>query len=498
VWIRALVGALAVSLIGVAPAAAHGASEPLLVSVRPGGEPLLREAGAQRISKHLRVWRVDGANTGALVSRLRRSGLLRLAEPEQPRRWLGRAAPRDPLFAGQWWLTKLGADQLEPPTGLVPVTVVDSGIDIAHPEFAARPRTVLPNAQTTADPRGFHATAVASILAAPQNGVGLVGILPDVELRSWDASPGSFFTSADVIAGIENAATLGRGVVNLSIGGLSRSRLEAEAVEYAFRRGTIVVAAGGNERPQGSPPSYPASLPHVVTVGATTSSDLVAGFSSASTALDLVAPGEGILAAVPERFDSSGYRSVSGTSFAAPIVAGAIAWLWTERPELEKTQVIELLRQTAIDLGPRGRDPDTGFGLIDLRAALTARAPGIDPLEPNDNIEDASAITAPGRPAATVRGRLDVDDDPRDVYGVWVPARRRVLVRTDSPAPRVLSLATGSTGLRVRYVRGGIALENRSRAGRYAQASIFLPLGTPRGYASYRLRVEPTRLPRGR
>jgi hypothetical protein len=499
---RALVATLALGLIVVVPGPGGSrTAAPLLVSVKPDGERLMHEAGAQELSRGLGIWRVDGASAGSVVSRLRDAGLLRYAEPERPRRRLGRTVPRDPLFAGQWWLTKIGADELEPPIGGVPVTIVDSGIDGSHPEFAGRPRTVALNAQTTTDARGFHGTAVASILAAPENGIGLVGVHPGVELRSWDASPGAFFTSADVIAGIASAASLGRGVVNVSIGGLSRSRAEADAVADAFRRGTIVVAAGGNERPEGSPPSYPASLPHVVTVGATTSSDLVAGFSSASTALDVVAPGEGIVAAVPERFDPSGYRSVSGTSFAAPMVAGAIAWLWTARPELEKTQVIELLRRTAIDLGPRGRDPDTGFGLLDLRAALTARAPPIDPLEPNDEVDDAVealAITAPGRPAATVRARLDVDDDPRDVYSVWLPARRRVLLRTDTAAPRVLALGRRGAGVRLRYVHGGLALENRSGAGKYVQATVFLPLGTPKGYTSYRLKVEPMRLRPGR
>ncbi len=87
-----------------------------------------------------------------------------------------------------------------------------------------------------------------------------------------------------------------------------------------------------------------------MTVGSSSREDIVSAFSSASPGMDLVAPGEGIPTASPPLFNDSGYSSSTGTSFAAPIVAGALAWIWTARPELDKTQVVELLRRSARDI----------------------------------------------------------------------------------------------------------------------------------------------------
>ena len=493
---------LAVLVVAAAAAALPGdrggpSGGALLVAVREGAGPTMKAGGAELVSARLDVWRVNGDAAPSLLRRLRRDGAVRAVEPEVARVRLGRTVATDPLLPGQWWLAKIGADTLDPPAVGVPVTMIDSGVDAAHPEFAGRPGTSYLNLQTLEGPRSFHGTAVASVLGAPANGVGLVGVYPAVDLRSWDASPGPVLTSASVVAGIEAAAAFGRGVVNLSIGGSSRSGFEAEAVLDAFRRGTIVVAASGNDRLAGSPPSYPASLPHVVSVGATNQGDRVAGFSSASTALDLVAPGEDITAAVPGSFDASGYHTVSGTSFAAPMVAAAAAWIWSARPELEKTQVIELLRRSAVDLSPQGRDVDTGFGLLDLKQALSLRAPAVDPFEPNDGRDDLApenALTRPGRARATIRARLDVDDDPRDLYTVWIPPRRRILVRSSVPTVRVLLLGRAEPGTRVSAVAGGVALENRSGLGRRAVVNAFMPVGSVPGYTTYKLRVESTRL----
>src|SRR6266545_5720730 len=128
-----------------------------------------------------------------------------------------------------------------------PVTVVDSGIDLTHPEFADRANTTVLNAQTTDDEDEDHGTQVASVIAAPNNGAGVVGVYPEAVLRIWDASPFGFLNEGSAIQGIVEAARRGPGVINLSFGGEDDDPLLEEAINFAFRSGSLVVAAAGND-----------------------------------------------------------------------------------------------------------------------------------------------------------------------------------------------------------------------------------------------------------
>src|SRR5262249_41288745 len=137
---------------------------------------------------------------------------------------------------------------------------------------------------------------------------------------------------------------------------------------------------------------YPSSYPHVLTVAATDRGNHVSLFSTASSTIDVAAPGEGVEVAVPSSHEASGYMVASGTSYSAALVSGAVAWIWTRRPALDNTQLIELVRSTARHVGPPGFSTDTGYGILDIRAALHASAPRRDPDEPNDDI----AFVRPG------------------------------------------------------------------------------------------------------
>ncbi len=245
------------------------------------------------------------------------------------------------------------------------MTVIDAGLDMTHPEFASRPNTSALNQQTIVGQDDEHGTAVSSVVGAPVNGVGVVGVYPQAVLRAFDASPGDPIDEASVIQGITQASLAGRGVINLSLGGPEQSFFMEQAIVLAFGRGTITVAAAGNEFQNGNPLSFPADDPHVLTVAATTEDDKPASFSSSSSAVDLAAPGVDIPVAVPLVDDPSGYTTLQGTSFASPQVAGATAWVWTVRPTLEKTQVYDLMRWSAKDIWDTGWDKDTGFGLLE-------------------------------------------------------------------------------------------------------------------------------------
>ena len=345
----------------------------------------------------------------------------------------------DPLQGQEWWLAKIGADQVTPPGPGVPITIVDSGVDPTHPEFAGRPGTSFLNDQTVNGPGEFHGTAVASIAAAPANGAGIVGVYPQAVLQSWDASPIADVAALSAIQGINTAAQHCPGVINLSFGGADRNTLLEDAILGAVHNGCLVVASSGNDGQKGNAATYPASFPHVLTVGATDENDAVAPFSSLSAFVDLAAPGIDIVGAVPLSHDPSGYSTgLQGTSFSAPMVSAAAAWVWTARPTLGAGQVAELLRLTARDVGLPGRDTGTGFGVVNIPAALSAATPPTDPREPNDDIvqvkpgglfaDGEPALTTATKPSNRISASIDSSEDPRDLYRIWVPAHR--VVRT--------------------------------------------------------------------
>ena len=282
----------------------------------------------------------------------------------------------DPLQGDEWWRAQIGIDGLTPPGPGVPVTIVDSGLDFSHPEFAGRADTIPLNEQEPPGIGGEHGTSVASLIAAPLNGVGVVGIYPRAILRSWDAAKGdgTRLESSEIAGGILAAARAGRSVINLSLGSDSRDLAIELAVSEAVATGSLVVAASGNDGDRGSALGYPAAFPHVTTVAATDRSGGVSAFSSRSPYVDLAAPGNDILVASAL---GKNWRPTSGTSFSSPLVAGAAAWVWTVRPELTAGQVAEVLRRSARDIGPPGARP--GVRVRDAERRCGARAPGSRP-----------------------------------------------------------------------------------------------------------------------
>jgi subtilisin family serine protease len=355
----------------------------------------------------------------------------------------------DPLVPSEWWRAVVHVDTLTPPGPGVPVSLVDSGVDFGHPEFVGRPNLLALNNQEPAPIGGVHGTAVASVVGAPVNGIGLVGIYPTAVIRSYDASlgDGTRLPSSDIAAGIVTAARAGRSVINLSLGTSQPDPTISGAIAEAVRLGSLVIAASGNSGEEGSPPSYPADNAHVLTVAATDQSDEPASFSSRSQSVDIAAPGVDIPVATAL---DNGYAPESGTSFSSPIVAGAAAWLWTVRPDLDASQVAEILRRSARDVSTPGYDTATGYGVLDLAAAIAAPTPLRDSAEPNDDAASAATVTTRTRPSGRTNGRVAAYEDPRDVLRVWLPAKKRLAVT-----------AASDSGVRLALFQGGIAESNR-------------------------------------
>jgi subtilisin family serine protease len=489
-------------LLFAAPARAAKFS---LVEVRPETVPFLRLTGAQELSPSIGLWRVPTR----VVSQLRHARLVRLAEPERQLEPAERAS--DPLLTSEWWLAAIGATKVVAPGPGVPVAVVDTGVDLSHPEFAQRADTAALNAQNITDtPRDYHGTAVASVIGAPANDVGIVGVYPQAALYTYDVDLSGGLTNGELMQGIDAAAERGRVVINLSLGSTHFDAALQDVVFSAFRRGALIVAAAGNSGASG-PLNYPANFAHVLTVAASDESGRPADFSSASPGVDLAAPGVGITAAVPLLYDADLFQVLDGTSFAAPIVSGAAALVWTVRNDLDNTQLFDLLRFSARDAWTKGFDPETGFGILDIPSALAQQEPAPDAEEPNDDVRlvRASGLFAAGTPPLTsptngkgvLRATLDVTEDPVDLYRVWVPAGHSVTVTARSDpgvrvrvwGPKTRSISeTGAAAKRdlaaLKTTRAGVT--NASRRGGYYYADVRLARGV--GNETYDLSVTTT------
>lgn len=289
-----------------------------------------------------RIWRIpelDGVSFDAVSLPLSDD-----LEAERDDR--GRFLPNDPYFKHQWHL-----EQVQMPfawrrsrgRGVV-VAVVDTGIardapDLAQAHFVAGRDFVKPGGEPD-DPHG-HGTHVAGTIAqSTNNGIGVAGVAPEVELmavRVLDERGAGRWGA--VAAGIRWAADQGADVINLSLGGSMPSRTIAAAIEHAHRKGVVVVAAAGNTGR--SSVGYPAAHRFAIAVGAVRFDETRAFYSAYGEGLDLVAPGgdlrvdqngdglpDGVLQNTRVRgaraFD---YIALQGTSMAAPHVAGAAALL---------------------------------------------------------------------------------------------------------------------------------------------------------------------------
>ena len=505
----------AIFALGVMPAHAAPprakAGQPARGDGRPGFRELMalrghrfalvqgtRVPGAKLISRRAGIWRVPAALAQRHGLEWSARGLVQEVEPDRaiaPQR-----TQADPLVGMEWWRGAVGADRVTPPGPGKRVTVIDTGLDVTHPEFAGRPNTTLLNAQSTGGAEDEdHGTAVSSVVAAPENGVGIVGIYPQAALGEWDSGE---LLVGDVIAGIERSLDAGQSVINMSFGFDGYDAMLANEVDVAFGSGSLLVAAAGNDFLEGNAEHSPASLHHVLTVAATDQDNRSSSFSNRSLAVDVAAPGENIVVAVPTWASPSGYANADGTSFSSPLVAGAAAWVWTQRPELHVTQLFDLMRWSATDIDAKGFDEDTGWGLLNVPRALSDPAPPVDPGEPNEDVYEilagklfrnaAPPLTSPSRARASVDARLDVTEDPEDVYRVWIPARRRVAIRVVPDGDVDVELWNASTpsvlitgAARRRHLLDGsgndgrrpenVAFRNRARRGTYVYLDVYLP-----------------------
>ncbi|MFJ4877588.1 type VII secretion-associated serine protease mycosin [Streptomyces sp. NPDC088745] len=287
------------------------------------------------------------------------------------------------------WRTTKGAG--------VTVAVLDTGVDDQHPDLTGNvlPGRDLVGFGAKSGDRSWarHGTAMASIIAGhghgPARGEGVLGVAPEAKvlpvrviLEGTDPSRDKARESRGnaLAEGIRWAVDQGADVINLSLGDDSESaHPEAEedaAVQYALRKGAVVVASAGNGGEKGDHISYPAAYPGVIAVTAVNAAGTHASFSTRRWYATVAAPGVDVVIADPDRSYYEGW----GTSAASAFVSGAVALVRAAHPDLPPAEIKRLLARTARDAPSGGRDDSRGHGMVDPAAAIAAATRGRTPV----------------------------------------------------------------------------------------------------------------------
>ncbi|MHA1245737.1 MAG: S8 family serine peptidase [Candidatus Thorarchaeota archaeon] len=264
----------------------------------------------------------------------------------------------------------------------VKVAILDTGIDYTHPDLDDVYAGGYDFVDDDSDPKdgNGHGTHCAGIVAAEDNGEGVIGVAPHASiyavrvLDNW----GSGYTS-DIIAGIDWAIDNGMDVISMSLGGGDYDQAFDDAVDRAYNAGIVVVAASGNDG-KGTI-SYPAAYDNAIAVGAIDSDHNLADFSNYGPEQEVVAPGVDIYSTMPTYTVtlnywfmggySQNYDRMSGTSMATPMVAGVVALILSANPDLTPPEVRDILHTTSVDLGSAGWDQYFGYGEVNAKTTET-------------------------------------------------------------------------------------------------------------------------------
>lgn len=375
---------------------------------------------------------------------------------------LTETTPNDSLYERlQWNLPHIGANTgWDRTTGSASVVIgiVDTGVDLGHPDLSNK---IVGGIDTVnddfvaGDDQG-HGTHVASIAAAETNNDrGVAGvdwnarIMPVKVLNAAGSGSGS-----QLAAGITWAADNGADILNMSLVGGNQSTIVGNAIQYAYEKGVLLIAAAGNSYTTGNPVSYPAAYEHVLGVAAVDDQDGHASYSNSGSYVDVAAPGGDPSSASDDnnrhwiagaywRGAGFSYAWLSGTSQAAPHVAGLASLLLSVNPLLTADELAEIITSSAVDVQAPGRDPFSGYGRIDIPAAL-------------------ALVTAPAIPGVTLD--LQLDQPHTELAGVVAVGAEVTftmrITNTGTTALTVVPLQDVYDATYLRFVRANPAPDN--------------------------------------
>jgi len=337
--------------------------------------------------------------------------------------------PNDPWYANwEWHLRKIQAPTAWPTTegsSNVVIAILDTGVDGTHEDLASKlvpGWNVYDNNSDTRDVNG-HGTLVAGTAAASSNNaVGVASVAWGcrvMPVRISDISGYGYFST--MASGLTWAADHGARVANLSYRA-STSSTVASAAQYFQSKGGVVTVAAGNEG------TFEPSLdnPYLLTVSGTDSNDLLYAWSNTGNNMDVAAPGSAFTTV-----NGGGYSAASGTSIAAPIVAGVAALILSANPNLTGDETQTILKQSADDLGPAGWDTSYGWGRVNAARAVAMASGGSV-----DNTPPTVSLVSPAS-GASVSGTVSVQvtaSDNVSVSSVGLSVDG-VLIGTDTAAP---------------------------------------------------------------
>jgi hypothetical protein len=299
----------------------------------------------------------------------------------------------------------------------VTIAVIDSGIDVNHPELA---NAIADSFDALGSKEGphVHGTGVAGAIVAHARLMGSAPAARILAIRAFGAAPkGAASTSYVILKGLDYAAAHGAQIVNMSFAGPQDALIERGIAAMAGK-GIVMVAAAGNAGAK-SPPLYPAANTNVIAVSATDAQDKLFTASNRGGYIAIAAPGVDIFLPAPD----DQYQMTSGTSFSAAYVSGLVALMLERNPALKPDEVRTTLMKTARDLGAAGRDDLFGAGEADAYAAVSAvvAAPVLpfaavaDPpaAKSAPDPQDAPSTRALEQPAATVAADKPADGEPK-------------------------------------------------------------------------------------
>jgi len=270
----------------------------------------------------------------------------------------------------------------------VTVAVIDSGVDVKHPEFA---NAIADSFDALGSKEGphVHGTGIAGAIVSHARLMGSAPAARILAIRAFGATPkGGESTSFVILKALDYAAAHGAQIVNMSFAGPNDALIE-RGISAAVAKGIVMVAAAGNAGAK-SPPLYPAANRNVIAVSATDAQDRLFAASNRGGHIAVSAPGVDIFLPAPDEK----YQITSGTSFSAAYISGLAALLLERNPALKPAEVRAILMKTARDLGVPGRDDLFGAGEADAYAAVSAVA------------------TASATPVATVSDRPAAENPP--------------------------------------------------------------------------------------
>jgi subtilisin family serine protease len=296
------------------------------------------------------------------------------------------------------------------------IAVIDSAIDVKHPDLAGAIIEQY-DAVGRAEKPHPHGTGMTGAIAAHQK---LMGIAPDAKILAVRAftsgsaqSPEA--TTRNILTGMEWAISKGARIINMSFAGPYDPMLQV-AMKNAHAKGVVLIAASGNQGPK-SPPLYPAADPHVIAVTAIDENDQLFAKAVRGPHVAIASPGVDVMVPAPDET----YQMTTGTSVAAAHVSGVAALLIERHPTADAATILEVLTASAKRLNPKGRDDLFGWGLVDPTAALA---------ELESRMADGKVATA----AAPAVPKPAVPAAPKPATPNAVPAPKAAA--SNMPAPK--------------------------------------------------------------